>query len=568
MILLEDTLEIAKTPAEYGMNYIENKYSEFRNRFFGGDSGPLPQKMEFKFNRSLKKLGAFKGTVSVIHTFSSSHYAVGKCYIELSNAYDFSPHQLDEVIIHEMVHAYFAYLEEEGFRENHGPRFLDKCKEINSASDYNITVENEDPLTLNQGMANRIANDGTIFMVGEHNENEYYVSRINQKDSGWYKSRLETWLKVPFVAYTCSDANFKSKFTVNRKKVSVAQYPRHFIDTLIADNIMKPCEIVQQSFAGTVLLSWKKNDVIAYAVCTKKYAPTVKTNLVLMRYDPVVYKVSDGFPGWYANPLNSGRIAYKDVDEATFNQWISDGYLTPTPNNLVESVTTVQPLVEMVVYKKGHKNSKGEAAPWTIVSHETGKILSSHKSKSAAEEHLRQMEYYKHKKAPQTEGIKDWALAGALALSPLGAVDADAAPTQKKEIVEVPVVKDYSTLEFQNNVQYKLTGDQYRKLRACNNLPADYIVPKAGKKVDTTKTAAKNEKKSDSSVVHDDIYDVGNKIGSKAKSAWNGIKSFGKGIMNGWNGTNESVGDFSHWINERPKTPVVEAVIKLYESSK
>jgi hypothetical protein len=422
--------------------------------------------------------------------------------------------------------------------------------------------------------------------------------------------------------------------------------------------------------------------------------------------------------------LNSGKIAYKDVDEATFNQWISDGYLTPTPNNLVESVDDVsehtvmyrgfdsshshdgsafnqlacpdpamwvtpdihyaimyashagkngqvarisiddskvsfadmddlesigihsenlidvgdpddvqkilemgknvtanyldeegyclldenliddihvmtpdelansnvdmdeleyldcdewykdyignrgKTLVEMVVYKKGHKNSKGEAAPWTIVSHETGKILSSHKSKSAAEEHLRQMEYYKHKKVPQTEGIKDWALAGALALSPLGAVDADAAPAQKKEIVEVPVVKDYSTLEFQNNVQYKLTGDQYRKLRACNNLPADYIVPKAEKKVDTTKTAAKNEKKSDSSVVHDDIYDVGNKIGSKAKSAWNGIKSFGKGIMNGWNGTNESVGDFSRWINERPKTPVVEAVIKLYESSK
>lgn len=52
----------------------------------------------------------------------------------------------------------------------------------------------------------------------------------------------------------------------------------------------------------------------------------------------------------------------------------------------------------MVVYKKGHKNSKGESAPWTIVSHETGKILSSHTSKKKAEEHLRQMEYYKHVK--------------------------------------------------------------------------------------------------------------------------------------------------------------------------
>ena len=55
------------------------------------------------------------------------------------------------------------------------------------------------------------------------------------------------------------------------------------------------------------------------------------------------------------------------------------------------------PLVESVKYVKGHKDSKGEDAPWTIVSHETGKILSSHKSKKSAEEHLRQMEYYKHK---------------------------------------------------------------------------------------------------------------------------------------------------------------------------
>ena len=53
--------------------------------------------------------------------------------------------------------------------------------------------------------------------------------------------------------------------------------------------------------------------------------------------------------------------------------------------------------MESVKYVKGHKNSKGEDAPWTIVSHETGKILSSHKSEAEAKKHLQQMEYYKHK---------------------------------------------------------------------------------------------------------------------------------------------------------------------------
>lgn len=42
----------------------------------------------------------------------------------------------------------------------------------------------------------------------------------------------------------------------------------------------------------------------------------------------------------------------------------------------------------MIVHMPGHKNSDGEEAPWVIKSHETGEILSSHKSKEDAEKHL------------------------------------------------------------------------------------------------------------------------------------------------------------------------------------
>ena len=51
-------------------------------------------------------------------------------------------------------------------------------------------------------------------------------------------------------------------------------------------------------------------------------------------------------------------------------------------------------MFEYVKRVPGHKNSKGESAPWTIVSHETGKIISSHKTKKAAEEHLKWMDIY------------------------------------------------------------------------------------------------------------------------------------------------------------------------------
>jgi len=43
----------------------------------------------------------------------------------------------------------------------------------------------------------------------------------------------------------------------------------------------------------------------------------------------------------------------------------------------------------------GHKNSKGESAPWCIFDHKSGKLLSSHKSEKAAKDHLQQM--YIHK---------------------------------------------------------------------------------------------------------------------------------------------------------------------------
>lgn len=55
-------------------------------------------------------------------------------------------------------------------------------------------------------------------------------------------------------------------------------------------------------------------------------------------------------------------------------------------------------LIEYVKHMPGHKNSKGEASPWVIISHKTGKILSSHGSEEEAKKHLQQMHVFKHMK--------------------------------------------------------------------------------------------------------------------------------------------------------------------------
>lgn len=231
-------------------------------------------------------------------------------------------------------------------------------------------------------------------------------------------------------------------------------------------------------------------------------------------------------------------------------------------------------------YKKGHKNSKGENAPWTIVSCKTGKILSSHPTKEAAEEHLQQMEYYKHAKqesvdTPVTEGVKDYLLAGALTVSPM--VGHAAQVDRNVEDVPAVTVEKLQTLNFNPRVKYKLTPQQYKILSDCGNLPADYIVPKpksdtettVAKKAETPKTEpVKAEQPKKVAQSGDDascgaLCHLGKAAGAGAKSIWNGIKSFASGVADGWS-QNESVSEFQQWLGEQPKTPLTEAVQQMY----
>lgn len=49
---------------------------------------------------------------------------------------------------------------------------------------------------------------------------------------------------------------------------------------------------------------------------------------------------------------------------------------------------------EALSYEKGHKNSRGEDAPWVIRDHKGGKVLASFAKKKDAEDHLERMQHY------------------------------------------------------------------------------------------------------------------------------------------------------------------------------
>lgn len=85
---------------------------------------------------------------------------------------------------------------------------------------------------------------------------------------------------------------------------------------------------------------------------------------------------------------------------------------TMIKNNFNKSESK-EPADEKLGYEKGHKNSRGENAPWVIRSHEDNRILASFANKKDAEEHLKRMKQYsktekKSEAVEESDFIKDF----------------------------------------------------------------------------------------------------------------------------------------------------------------
>ena len=62
-----------------------------------------------------------------------------------------------------------------------------------------------------------------------------------------------------------------------------------------------------------------------------------------------------------------------------------------------------EPAEEKLGYEKGHKNSKGEDAPWVIRSHKDNRVLASFPTKKEAEDHMQRMKQYSKNESAATE---------------------------------------------------------------------------------------------------------------------------------------------------------------------
>ena len=97
------------------------------------------------------------------------------------------------------------------------------------------------------------------------------------------------------------------------------------------------------------------------------------------------------------NLIKDSFAVYKDVFGNDF--WNNcdaspDGWVNPQDIAIRDVATESKNADEKLSYEKGHKNSKGEDAPWVIRSHEDNRILASFANKKDAKEHLQRMKQY------------------------------------------------------------------------------------------------------------------------------------------------------------------------------
>lgn len=102
--------------------------------------------------------------------------------------------------------------------------------------------------------------------------------------------------------------------------------------------------------------------------------------------------------GYYSNLFNDDFWNNCDADP--------QGWVDPLTINKYDVATPRQESKdtdEKLGYEKGHKNSKGEDAPWVIRSHEDNRVLASFANEDDAKEHLKRMKQYSKKESKQSE---------------------------------------------------------------------------------------------------------------------------------------------------------------------
>lgn len=114
------------------LDYVKRKFDEFNRLCFGGELPPLP----LRLSNSRSALGLF---VHPRRYPVTARRGVGECHMRISTRLDLPERDVEDTIIHEMIHYYIWYRRIED-TSAHGTAFRTIMATINAKFGRNLTV--------------------------------------------------------------------------------------------------------------------------------------------------------------------------------------------------------------------------------------------------------------------------------------------------------------------------------------------------------------------------------------------------------------------------------------------
>ncbi|MBQ2024888.1 MAG: SprT-like domain-containing protein [Paludibacteraceae bacterium] len=162
--------------------YIEKNFEEFNKLLFGGELPKIP----ILLGRATRVIGSF--TYRVHKTFWGK-----KVYSDLklrfSTKFDLPENELQDVIIHEMIH-YYIHFKNLKDKSAHGPLFKDIMNQINKNFGRNISIRHKGAVRAHEQMADAKPRYRVVAVVTmkDGKTGIKVLPRIKEKVHHYYKA--------------------------------------------------------------------------------------------------------------------------------------------------------------------------------------------------------------------------------------------------------------------------------------------------------------------------------------------------------------------------------------------
>lgn len=188
------------------ISFLQNKFDEFNAWFFSNELPPIV----ISLCRSKRTYGKFKYVRNAVKKEIPIR-------IEISKYFDLPQKNIEEVLIHEMIH-YYCCIKNWRTKDPHGYHFLLVAGRINNMSNYHITTFYEGE----KGAINRSYKKTYYYVTYEYCNNKYF-SRISKNMAYSYmgNNMYGVFKKVKNVeVFTTSDESL-DKYEQKSSKLSL-----------------------------------------------------------------------------------------------------------------------------------------------------------------------------------------------------------------------------------------------------------------------------------------------------------------------------------------------------------